>query len=650
MKNLNYFLIVLILFNATIFSQQFNVSSPDGSIQLKISIEDEITFSVFVNSQIIIDESEISLELKDIGDLDDELKLMGTKENYIDEEIVPIIKEKFEKITNRCNEIILTFENNFSITFRVYDNGVAYRFETNYDKEITITDEEFNLRFAKNYQIYFPWEEDFFSHNERQYYVMNINDVDGSLCSLPALVVAENNVKVVILESDLVDYPGMWLEGDDDNTLEAVFPKYPKNTEQVNDRSVKVTKRECYIAKTNGTRTFPWRILAISKEDKELLTNQLVYILARDNQIEDVTWIKPGKVAWDWWNANNLFDVDFEPGLNTKTYKYYIDFAAKYGIEYVILDEGWYKLGNLFDVNPEINLEELIQYANEKNVGIILWVVWKTLDDQLTEALDWFERIGVKGIKVDFMQRDDQWMVNYYWKICEEAAKRKLLVDFHGAYKPTGLRRTFPNLVSREGVMGLEHLKWSDKITPEHNLTIPFIRMVAGHMDYTPGAMLNAHKENFQVSFKSPMSIGTRCHQLAMYIIYESQLQMLADSPSNYLKENECTEFISKIPVVWNETIVIDAKLGEYILIAKRSGEDWYIGGMTNSNQRNFEIDLSFLNDENYHIEIFQDGNNVQSDASDYEKVVKEVTKKDKVNINMYVGGGFAARIYLSEK
>ncbi|MBN2572066.1 MAG: glycoside hydrolase family 97 catalytic domain-containing protein, partial [Ignavibacteriales bacterium] len=431
---------------------------------------------------------------------------------------------------------------------------------------------------------------------------------------------------------------------------EAIFPKYPKKVEQINDRNVKVTKRECYIAKTNGTRSFPWRIFAISKEDKDLLTNQLVYILASENKLEDVSWIKTGKVAWDWWNANNLFDVDFKPGLNNKTYKFYIDFASKYGIEYIILDEGWYNLGNLFDVNPEINLEELIKYGKEKKVGIILWVVWKTLDDQLNEVLDWFEKLGVKGIKVDFMQRDDQLMVNYYWKICKEAAKRKLLVDFHGAYKPTGLRRTFPNLVSREGVMGLEHLKWSDKITPEHNLIIPFIRMVAGHMDYTPGAMLNAHKENFQVSFSSPMSIGTRCHQLAMYVIYESQLQMLADSPSNYLNEKECTEFVSKVPVVWDETIVLDAKLGEYILMAKRNGKEWFVGGMTNSTSRTLELDFSFLDEGDYQIEIFQDGLNIEKNASDYQKIVKQISKNDKMNISMYIGGGFAGKIYPSKK
>jgi alpha-glucosidase len=355
-------------------------------------------------------------------------------------------------------------------------------------------------------------------------------------------------------------------------------------------------------------------------------------------------------VAWDWWNANNIFGVDFHAGVNTETYKYYIDFASNYGIEYVILDEGWYKLGDLFDINPDIDLEEIIRYAREKNVGIILWVIWKTLDDQLVEALDQFEKWGVKGIKVDFMQRDDQWMVNYYHKIAREAAKRHLLVDFHGAYKPTGLRRAYPNVLTREGVVGLEHNKWSKNVTPEHNLTLPFIRMLAGPMDYTPGAMINAQEKNFQVIFTRPMSMGTRCHQLAMYVVYESPLQMLADSPSHYMKEKECLEFLSEVPTVWDETRALDARIADYIVMARKSGEEWYVGAMTDGTAREFQIDLSFLPEGEFEAVIFKDGINAHRYGSDYKREVMPIKSGDNLKIELAPGGGWVAWITQMKK
>jgi alpha-glucosidase len=468
----------------------------------------------------------------------------------------------------------------------------------------------------------------------------------GRLASLP-LLVETSGPKILITESDLRDYPGMWIKTAGDNNLSAVFPHYPLESKLKpgSDRNMPVTKYADYLAKTNGTRTFPWRILAIAKTDGDLITNDLVYQLGEELQIEDPAWIKPGKVAWDWWNANNVYGVDFRAGINTETYKYYIDFASQFGIDYVILDEGWYKLGNLLDVVPEIDVEELVNYGKEKGVGIILWVIWKTLDDQMEEALDQFEAWGVAGIKVDFMQRDDQQIVNYYWKVAEEAAKRKMLVDFHGAYKPAGLRRAYPNVITREGVKGLEHNKWSDDITPEHNLTLPFIRMVAGPMDYTPGAMVNAQPNNFRVVFNRPMSMTTRTQQVAMYVLYDSPLQMMADSPSNYLKEKETTEFIAQIPTVWEDTRVLDAKTGDYLIVAKKFRDKWYVAAMTDENPREFTIDLSFLNDGNYTADIFEDGINADRYASDYKKASRQVSKDDQLTIKMAPGGGWVAII-----
>ena len=386
-------------------------------------------------------------------------------------------------------------------------------------------------------------------------------------------------------------------------------------------------------------------MFGIVEKDGDLLTNQIVWLLEKPSQLQDTSWIKPGKVAWDWWNAHNVYDVDFKAGINTQTYKYYIDFAAKYGIEYIILDEGWYKLGNLLEVVPEINMEELIAYAKQKNVGIILWVIWKTLDDQLETALNQFAKWGVKGIKVDFMQRSDQLLIDYYHKISREAAKRKMLVDFHGDQKPATMTRTWPNLISTEGVKGLEWSKWSAETEPEHNVTLPFTRMFLGPMDYTPGAMLNAPKTSFAPIFNHPMSLGTRCHQLAMYIVYESPLQMLADSPSNYLREPQVMDFLAPVPTQWDETKVLDGRIAEFVVVARRNDRDWYIGGMTNWTSRELEIDLSFLPQGNFSMEAFQDGANADRYGSDYKVTKSQVNHTTKLKVTLAPGGGWAARI-----
>ncbi|NOX66573.1 MAG: glycoside hydrolase family 97 protein [Chlorobi bacterium] len=621
----------------------YKVLSPDNTIELSVTVENAIQYSVLVDGKIILRPSPISMTLGNDQVLGSNPKVMDITRKSVDEEITPVIKEKFSVIKDNYNELTIFFEDDYSINFRVYDNGVAYRFSTSISGVIEIVSEEAVFNFAGSDFVYYPEEKSFFSHNERLYHHIQLDTMAaGLLASLPVLVETDGP-KILIAESALRDYPGMWMVSSNKNSLSASFPKYAleDKLEPNSDRNVPVTKSANYIAKTKGNRSFPWRILAIAKEDGDLITNQLIYQLGEKQQIEETSWIKPGKVAWDWWNALNVYGVDFKSGVNTETYKYYIDFASRFGIEYIILDEGWYKLGNLMEVVPEINMEEIIAYGKEKNVGIILWVIWKTLDDQLEAALDQFEKWGVKGIKVDFMQRDDQKIVNYYWKIAAEAAKRKMLVDFHGAYKPAGLRRAYPNVITREGVKGLENNKWSKDITPTHNLTLPFTRMVTGPMDYTPGAMLNAQPEMFRIVFERPMSMGTRAHQIAMYVIYESPLQMLADSPSNYLSELESTEFISRIPTVWDDTKVLKAKVGEYLIIARKNEHNWYIGAMTNENAREFTIDFSFLDDKEYTADIIKDGINADRYAGDYSTETKTISRNDSLKINLAPGGGW---------
>jgi len=641
-------MVTLVILLCLIFPVQANgeileLKSPDNKIKIQLTVDSQIQLSILLNDKIILEKSPIFLE---INGLTKTQKIKTYSTESIQEKLYPAIATKNSEIQNYYNELKVEFQGNYSLKLRAYNNGISYRFQTTFKKEIVITGEKAEFNFPKSHPVYFPEEESFFSHNEREYLVRKLEEIpEKAFCSLPLLVASENGTRILITESDLQDYPGMWLESTASKKLQAIFPNASAEEKQENDRNVKVTKRESFLAKTKGTREFPWRVFVIAEDDKSLLENEMVYCLAPPNELENTSWIKPGKVAWDWWNNMNIYGVDFISGLNTDTYKYYIDFASNYGIEYIILDEGWYKLGDLFDINPDINMEELFDYARERNVGIILWVIWKTLDDQLDDALDQFAEWGAAGIKVDFMQRDDQWMVNYYWKIAREAARRELLVDFHGAYKPSGLRRAYPNVLTREGVRGLEWNKWSEAITPKHDLTIPFIRMVAGPMDFTPGAMVNAQKENFNILYSRPMSQGTRVHQMAMYVVYESPLQMLADNPSNYLKEEECTRFIAGIPVTWDETIVLDAKIGKYILIARRKNNEWFVAAMNNETETELELNLSFLGNGSYILEQFQDGVNANKFASDYSKSNEIITQHSILNIKLAKGGGWLAKI-----
>ncbi len=628
----------------------FTVASPDGRIAAAIHAGKSLSYSVSVDGRPVLMPSPISMTLASGRVLGRNARVAGRKTRCVDRILHPVLRIKRAETRDYFNEIRMDFEGGFSLTVRVFNDGLAYRFSTGLPGEITVKSEEASFRFTENALVYFPEEESLMSHQERLYLRTRIGEIKPPrFSSLPALVKLSTGLNVVITESDLLDYAGMDLAADEaPHSLRGLFPRYPTRVKLESDRDEKVVERADYIAKTRGTRDFPWRVLAIAAEDGELLKTDIVYRLASETPLADTSWIRPGKVAWDWWNANNIYGVPFRAGINTETYKHYIDFAAEHGIEYVILDEGWYKLGDLMSVVPGIDMDVLVRYARGKKVGLILWVIWKTLDEQMDEALDRFQQWGIKGIKVDFMQREDQWMVNFYERVARAAAERKLLVDFHGAYKATGLYRTYPNVVTREGVKGLEHSKWSGDASPENAVTFPFIRMLAGPADYTPGAMINASKENFKPIFNRPMSQGTRCHQLAMYVVYESPLQMLADSPSNYIREPESLKFLSAVPSVWDETRVLDAQLGEYILMARRSGREWYVGAITNWTARDFNLDLSFLDSGPYQADIYRDGPNADRVGVDYQYEKRRVSSTDRIRIHLAPGGGWAARIRVS--
>lgn len=629
----------------TMQGKQYSLVSPDGKIEVKIGVAGSVTFSVFMNQILVTGPCEVGMELEGGRMIGRNEAVSRTTTQKVNNIIKPVVPHKNSLVRDEYNLLSLRMRSGFTLTFRAYNDGVAYRFESSLKGDLTVVNEVAQIGFPGGTTAWYPLEDSYLSHNERTYLKSALDTITQKhLASLPALFVA-NGVNVLLTESDLEDYPGMWVRGSGSGGIYGVWPAYPAAERLIRDRTLSVTERKEYIATTKGTRTFPWRVFIISDDDGGLIESDMVFKLAPECRLKETDWIRPGMVAWDWWNANNIYGVDFRAGLNTETYKYYIDFASENGIEYIILDEGWYRLGNVLDIAPQFDLPELFRYADEKNVGIILWVVWKTFWDQIEEALPKFAEWGAKGIKVDFMQRDDQWMVNYYHEIAIRAAEYKMLVDFHGSYKPVGMIRTYPNVLTSEGLKGLEHCKWSEDANPEHNVTIPFIRMVAGPMDYTPGAMVNMDRLSFKPMYNRPASLGTRVHQMAMYVVYESPLQMLADNPSNYKREPECTSFMASVPVMWDETRVLHAKIGDYVVLARRRGNEWYIGAMTDWTAREFDVDLSFLAAGDYTITSFADGINADRYASDYRKTVGSVSSATSINLKMAPGGGWVARI-----
>ncbi len=641
---------LLITLMALVFSlsaKEYSVESPSGKIQVKVNVDKTVTYSVLQNGITIVASSQISMELYDGTVWGVNAKVRKAKTTGVSQVLTPVVQRKSATIKDEYKELILSFKG-YVLQFRAYDDGAAYRWVSDKNGEYKVKSELATFTFPGDKKLWFPEEESMMTHQEREYLRDTLSNIGSDrFASTGLLVDCGNGVKTYISESNLMDYPGMYLRGSDDNEY-ALIGKYPGvvlETELLSDRDEKPTKYADYIAECNGPREFPWRAIVVTENDVQLIETEMIYKLASECRLEDTDWIKPGKVAWDWWNANNIYDVDFVAGVNTETYKYYIDFASEYGLEYIILDEGWYELSDILKLEKDVDVKEIINYGKEKNVGVILWVVWKTMDNKLEAALDQFQAWGAKGIKMDFMQRDDQWMVNFYEKIARKCAEHELLVDFHGAYKPSGLERAYPNVISYEGVKGLENAKWSNLPDPEHDVTLPFIRMVAGPMDYTPGAMINKTKENFTPIFTEPMSQGTRCHQLALYPVFESPLQMLSDNPSNYYREPECMEFLAAVPSVWDETQVLEAKVSDYVAVARRSGDKWFVGALTDWDPREMELKLGFLGEGTYTMKVWKDGLNADKHAADFSQETVEVTSDSTVKIKMAPGGGWAAII-----
>ena len=638
----------VLMMSGSAMAATFTLSSPNDVNEITVSTDNGLQYKVEHDGDEIIDFSPISITINN-QELGANAKVISNKKFSKNQTLTPVIKEKRAKIQDSYNELELVMEGGYGVRFRAYDNGVAYRLFTKLGGDAIVSEEEIVYNFADNHAASFPMMNDLFSHYERPYVDKKIGELEfGEFSGMPAMVDVDG-VKVAITEVDIFNYPGFYLEkGVEKNQLVSKFPFYPKTTYMPTDRDEKVANREAFIAKTKGTRDYPWRLMVLAENDAELINNTLVYQLSPAQRIQDTSWIKTGKVAWDWYNDNNLEGVDFAAGYNTATYKYYIDFAAKHGLEYINLDEGWYdiKTSDIINFKSEVDVHEVIRYAKSKGVEVILWVTWSALEKH-PEAYKTFADWGAKGIKVDFMQRDDQPMMEFVEKATRLAAENKLLINLHGMAKPEGLRRAYPNLINREGVVGLENNKWEGQWSnPEYTLKAPFLRMLAGPMDYTPGAMANAQLENYRWNFKRPMSLGTRTHQLAMYVVYEAPLQMLADTPTSYEKDADIMKFLSAVPTTWDETKVLQAKYGDYVLIARKQGDTWYVGGMTDWTPRTLELDLGeFLGDGKYQMDIWQDGINANRIATDYKHVTKTVNGDDELKINLAAGGGWTAII-----
>ncbi len=627
----------------------YSLVSPGGKVRVSIDVGPRVSYSVTYGSTRVLAPSFISMTINDNVVLGRSTVVERVEPRSVDETIRPPVAVKRAVIPDTYSELTIRLRGNYGLCFRAYDDGMAYRFFTGYRREITINAEEATFAFPERAAAWVPFTEGLHTSFESRYVRLPLADIGAKrLAYAPVVVELEAGPRVVIAEADLEDYPGMFLTGSDKGLpeLKGLFAPYPleEKLREKSDRELDVVKAGDHIAATQGGRTFPWRVVAVADSDAALVGHDLLYRLAEAPMIKDFSWIRPGKVAWDWWNANMLYGVDFRAGLNTATYKKYVDFAARNGLEYVILDEGWSDPGDLFKLNAGIDVPGLAAYAAGKKVGLVLWCVWLTLDGQMDRALDQFAAWGVRGIKVDFMDRDDQKMVGFYWRCAEAAARRRLVVDFHGAHLPAGLYRAYPNILTSEGLMGLEHAKWSDSVTPDHDLALPFTRMFAGPMDYTPGAMRNAMKDRFRPDFELPMSQGTRCHQMAMFVVFESPLQMLCDSPSAYEAEPGLLGFLSGIPTVWDETKPLEGKIEDYIVLARKSGPDWFAAAMTDWTPRALELRLDFLDDGVYDAEILSDGLNADRYASDYRRELKTLKRGDRLKIELASGGGWVAR------
>ena len=636
--------------------KKYVLSSPDGTLKVEISAGNELAYQVMHGNDTILSHSNIGLVLENGTIVGKTPRITGERRRKIKDNIESPFY-RFKEFVATGNELDLKLKGGFGIIFRAYNEGVAYRFYTTQSSDIIIKEEQAEFNFKEDYTAYLPYttndKKPMAMAYQNVYDITPLSKAQPKLAFLPVTVDC-GSVKLTLLESDLEAYPGMFVQSQQGKYgLKGVFAPYPAKTDFYPWRKQEyVTETTDFISRSRGSRSYPWRVLAITEKDTDMPVNNLVYALASPNRIGDTSWIKTGKVAWDWWNDWNLKGVPFKAGINMDTYKYYIDFASQNGLEFIVLDEGWYdpKSGDMLTVIPELDLTELIAYGKSKGVEIVLWTVFNVLDSQLEAACKKYADMGIKGFKVDFLDRDDQTAVEMVYRIAEMTARYKLTLDLHGIYKPTGINRTYPHIINFESVFGMEEVKWTDikNNMPLYDVTFPYIRMMAGPVDYTPGAMRNATKADWRAMYYTPASMGTRCHQLAAYIVHDSPFTMLCDAPTNYLNEQECVDFIASLPVEVDSTFIASGELGKYIVTVRKKDVNWYIGGMTNWDERDVQLDFSFLPEGmSYTAVLFKDGVNANKQAEDYRKETIRIDKDSRLTLHLASGGGFAMKLEL---
>lgn len=640
---------LLVIMAFQVNAKSLRLASPNGRLAVNIQADEQLTYSIAFDEKTVMNPSRIDIDNAYQG------KAKASATGHVKTTFAtPFYRQS--SVTAEYNEMTMSLGKGWKVAFRAFDDGIAYRFMCKGKVPATIADEVAEFRFPSECMSWLS-----FSTNDKKpeamafqniYDVKPLKEAQEKLAFLPATI-ANDGVKLTILESDLRNYPGMFVQRSDDGTgLKAWFARYPKTFDKYPWRQQRyVTSTEDYIARTNGMAfQTPWRIIAITEKDTDMPVNNLVYALAEPAKTDDISWIKPGKVAWDWWNDWNLRGVDFKAGINFETYQYYIDFAAKNGIEYVVLDEGWYdsKAGDIMNPIEEIRLTDLIAHAKSKGVDIVLWTVFNVLDEHLEEAMEKYKAMGVKGFKIDFLDRDDQEAVEMAYRIAEAALKHQMILDYHGYYKPTGMSRTFPNILNYEGVFGMEEARWTEPKNdmPLYDVTFPFIRMMAGRVDFTPGAMRNGTIDNWRAIYTAPMSMGTRCHQLACYVVHDSPFTMLCDAPTNYKREQECVDLIASLPTVFSRTIIPQGEMGKYIVTARENDGNWYVAGQTNWDERSIQLVFDFLEPgTTYRATIFCDGINANHNAEDYRSKTLNLTSSSNLEIIMAKGGGFVMKI-----
>ena len=650
--------LLLLIGNASLAAKEkkYVLSSPDGTLKVEISVGNELAYQVMHGNDTILSHSNIGLVLENGTIVGKTPRITGERRRKIKDNIESPFY-RFKEFVATGNELDLKLKGGFGIIFRAYNEGVAYRFYTTQSSDIIIKEEQAEFNFKEDYTAYLPYttndKKPMAMAYQNVYDITPLSKAQPKLAFLPVTVDC-GSVKLTLLESDLEAYPGVFVQSQQGKYgLKGVFAPYPAKTDFYSWRKQEyVTETTDFISRSRGSRSYPWRVLAITEKDTDMPVNNLVYALASPNRIGDTSWIKTGKVAWDWWNDWNLKGVPFKAGINMDTYKYYIDFASRNGLEFIVLDEGWYdpKSGDMLTVIPELDLTELIAYGKSKGVEIVLWTVFNVLDSQLEAACKKYADMGIKGFKVDFLDRDDQTAVEMVYRIAEMTARYKLTLDLHGIYKPTGINRTYPHIINFESVFGMEEVKWTDikNNMPLYDVTFPYIRMMAGPVDYTPGAMRNATKADWRAMYYTPASMGTRCHQLAAYIVHDSPFTMLCDAPTNYLNEQECVDFIASLPVEVDSTFIASGELGKYIVTVRKKDVNWYIGGMTNWDERDVQLDFSFLPEGmSYTAVLFKDGVNANKQAEDYRKETIRIDKDSRLTLHLASGGGFAMKLEL---